>query len=404
MKGKTKWVVVAACCCLLAWAGWQVPSALAKDEIVIGAHMPLSGPAGSVGAEQKWAYEQAVNDVNNQGGIHVKEYGKKLPVRLIVRDDETDPGKAARVVEQLIKRDKVDMLLSGMAGAFGVLPGMVMAEKHKTYYHGSVIWKPTFLENNFQWCTMYFFEIGDAATMAYQVWNSLQEGQRPQRPAIFMEDTMDGSQMGDGLAALAEKFGYKIALRESLAVGGKDFSQQIMRAKSEGVDAILTMCNVEEAVNLVRQIKERNLSVKFLQGWKGTWPVEFWKALGPDTENIMCDGFWSMDYPFAGAKALGEKYFQEHGKYSVGIGMYYALCQILWEAIEKAGTLDGAKVRQAVLDNQFDTMNGKVDYDEKGVAIFPCPDFQWRDGKQTVIYPIELASTKPQPMKPWDQR
>jgi|GEM_PF-3583512 len=54
--------------------------------------------------------------------------------------------------------------------------------------------------------------------------------------------------------------------------------------------------------------------------WKGTWPVEFWKALGPDSENIMCDGFWSMDYPFAGAKALGEKYFQEHGKYSVGIG------------------------------------------------------------------------------------
>ena len=85
-------------------------------------------------------------------------------------------------------------------------------------------------------------------------------------------------------------------------------------------------------------------------------------------------------------------------KYSVSVGLYYALCQTLWQAIEKAGTLDGAKIRQAVIANQFETVNGKVDYDEKGVAMFPLADFQWRNGKQTVIYPTELAETKVAPM------
>lgn len=404
MKRTMKMVYCLVCLCLLPALVWTVQPVLAKEEILIGSHLPLSGIGASVGMDQKWAYDQALKDINKAGGIYVKEYGKKLPVRLVAMDDETDPGKAAAIVERLIKRTKVDLILSGQVGALGVLPGMITAEKFKTYYHGTVIWIPTFLEHNFQWCTMYFFDIGQGATMAYEVWNSLPEDHRPRKPALFMEDTFDGKQMGDGLAALAEKFGYKIALRESMGLGARDFTSQIIKAKAAGVDAILLMANVMETVTLVRQMKENNFSVKFFQGWKGTWATEFWDALGKDAENIMCDGFWSMDFPFPGAKELGARYYNEHGKYSVGIGLYYAVSQILWQAIEKAGTVDGKRIRQAVLDNQFETVMGKVDYDERGVALFKQPDFQWRNGKQMVIYPFEYASAKPQPMTPWDKR
>jgi hypothetical protein len=50
------------------------------------------------------------------------------------------------------------------------------------------------------------------------------------------------------------------------------------------------------------------------------------------------------------------------------------------------------------IGQKFDAVNGKVDYDEQGVAMFPLADFQWRNGKQTVVYPAELAQTKVQPM------
>jgi branched-chain amino acid transport system substrate-binding protein len=56
-----------------------------------------------VGIEQRWAYETAVADINKAGGIMVKEYGKKLPVKLVVADDESDPGKAAAAVERHVK-------------------------------------------------------------------------------------------------------------------------------------------------------------------------------------------------------------------------------------------------------------------------------------------------------------
>jgi branched-chain amino acid transport system substrate-binding protein len=170
------------------------------------------------------------------------------------------------------------------------------------------------------------------------------------------------------------------------------------------VDTLLVFAGVPESIALVRQMKKQNLSVKYFQGVKGTWPWPFYEALGRDSDYVLMDGFWSMDYPFEGAKELGERYYKETGKYSVAIGMYYALCQTLWQAIEKAGTLDDLKVRQAVLDNEFSTVNGKVKYDNKGVALFPPADFQWWHGKQLVIFPFELTEHKLRQAPPWDKR
>jgi branched-chain amino acid transport system substrate-binding protein len=377
-----------------------------KDEkrILIGAHLPLSGALAMVGVEQKWAYDKAVEDINKAGGIYVREYGRKLPVHLVVIDDETNPRKATEIVEQLITQTKVDFLLSGHSGAHGVLPGLTTAEKYHKYYHGAVVWVPDFLEHNFQWGTMYFFDMAQGGAVPFEIWKTLPEDQRPKKPALFMENTFDGEQMGNLLVELAEKYGYKIALWESMNAGAKDFSPQIIKAKSIGVDAILLLANTEETITLLRQMKENNFSVKFFQGWKGTWATEFYNALGKDAEYIFCDGFWSKDYPFPGAKELGERYYTEHGKYSVSVGMYYALCQVLWQAIEKAGTLDSAKVRQAVLANEFDTVMGKVDYNDKGVALFPSAGFQWCHGKQQIVYPIEYSKFAAKVAPSWDKR
>ncbi len=109
-----------------------------KKEILIGAPLSLTGILAMDGIEQGWAYEQAVNDVNKAGGIYVKEVGKKLPVKLIVADDESTPGKAAAAVEKLIKIDKVDLLLSTHSTPL-VLPTCVTAEKYKKFYHATTI-------------------------------------------------------------------------------------------------------------------------------------------------------------------------------------------------------------------------------------------------------------------------
>ena len=103
--------------CLIPLSG---VSAAERKEILVGAVTSLTGSSALTGAEQKWAYEQAVDDVNKKGGVYVKELGKKLPIKLIFADDKGTPDKAAEEMEKLIKLEKIDFALSGIATQYNI--------------------------------------------------------------------------------------------------------------------------------------------------------------------------------------------------------------------------------------------------------------------------------------------
>lgn len=83
---------------------------------------------------------------------------------------------------------------------------------------------------------MYFFDMGQGGASGLEIWNSLPEDQHPKNQLSSMEGAFDGKQMGDGLAARAEKYGYKTALWKSIGLGARDFSSQIPKARATGVD------------------------------------------------------------------------------------------------------------------------------------------------------------------------
>ncbi len=376
-----------------------------KKEIVIGTPLPVTGGASQEGNEEKWAYEEAVADLNAKGGIFVKEYNKKLPVKLIVADIESDPGKAAGAVERLVKIDKVDLLLSSFAANF-VMPTAVAAEKFKVYYHGNTCFPVVWRGAKLKWSTIFFFELDKGAEIPYQILDTLPASEKPKNFALLMEDTADGRAFGGGLAEAAKKYKWEIALNEPLGVGAKDYSAQILKLKSKGIDGAILFAAGGDCVTFVHQMKEADLNLKYLHGYKGTWNGDFWKALGKDANYVLCDGFWSEDWPYPKGKELGERYSKKFGKRSVAIGLYYATCQILWEAIEKAGSVDSAKVKDAVMTNTFKgTVMGDVKYNPDGTAIFPCAAFQWQDGLQKTVYPFDKSlGYKVKAAPPWNKR
>ena len=201
--------------------------AMTRSEIVIGTALPLTGALSGPGREQKWAYEEAVKDVNAKGGILVKEYGKKLPVKLIIEDDESDASKTVKAVERLIKIYNVDMLLSGYAGSGSVIPACVTAEKHKKYCHASISWVAPWLKHKFQWSTLFFFDLEQGIAVPFQLWNSMPNDQRPKKPALLVEDTADGHIFADRFQSISQKYGYDCTLFEKLTVGARDYSAQL---------------------------------------------------------------------------------------------------------------------------------------------------------------------------------
>ena len=241
--------------CLVSFNG---ASAQERKEILIGAPLSLSGMLAMDGIEQQWAYEQSATEINKTGGIFVKEFNKKLPIKLVVADDESDSGKAAAAVEKLIRINNVDLLLSTHSTPL-VLPTCVTPINIRNFIMPPPYGPPLWREQKFQWSTAFFFTPMQGSEVPFQIFKSVPESERPKNLALLMEDSIDGRGFGGGFRETAKKFKYTFALDEPWAVGAKDYSSQILKLKANNVDGMLIFGSPQDCITLVRQIKENGL-------------------------------------------------------------------------------------------------------------------------------------------------
>ena len=76
------------------------------------------------------------------------------------------------------------------------------------------------------------------------------------------------------------------------------------------------------------------------------------------------------------------------------------------EAIRQTGSLDGERLRGAILRMDMNMVYGAFKIDQDGLQVgHKMLIFQWQDGKKVVVWPDELAPGKPRfPTPPWNQR
>lgn len=92
----------------LAAACFAALGASAQDEpIRIGAVLSVTGPVGFIGDPQQKTLELHVKRLNDKGGV----LGRKIA--LTVYDDQSDPNNANTFAKRLVESDKVDILLGG---------------------------------------------------------------------------------------------------------------------------------------------------------------------------------------------------------------------------------------------------------------------------------------------------
>jgi branched-chain amino acid transport system substrate-binding protein len=355
-------------------------------EIRIGAINSMTGFNAMMAAEKKWAYEQAAADINKKGGIMVKEFGKKLPIKLIFADDQSSPDKAASAMERLIKFDKIDLALSSVSIPTNLAAAGV-CEKYKVFHLMDVGFIEQAAEQNYKWTADFFVSAPGTARTPFVIWNSLPEADKIQRPAMLMIDNQSAFMFGEAFRHWAKEHGYKFVVDEPYPEDAKDFSAQILKMKAAKVDALLMLAGPPAAITLVRQMKEQGMKLKYVHGYAGFWPQEFVQALGKDANYIIHDAFWSDKNGLPGSKELGERYKKKFSRDSVSIGQYYSGFQIMAAAIEKAGSIKSEKVRDAVFGGEFQTMNGPAKFNDKGIAVYEAYALQWWNGERMPVYP-----------------
>ena len=234
----------------------------APEYIEIGGSIPLTGKFGSLGKQVLAGYEYAVADINAAGGVYVKEYGTKIPLRLTTYDDESDPTKAVSKMETLNSEQKVVAYLGGAASGMHAAT-VAIAEKNKVPYLGvSFAWW-NIHQRGYKYLFSPFPKSPDQARDVYLALNELiPEGQRPTNVAIFQEKTDWGIELGGMFKADAAPNGYTVVYYGEYAPGTTDFSSMILAAKDAGADMLLGMPSTPDGIAIIKGMSRAGLDAQ----------------------------------------------------------------------------------------------------------------------------------------------
>src|SRR5579859_1595235 len=104
--------IVAALAATAALGAYPALAADAPKSIRLGYALSLSGVNAQGAATTTLpGYDLWVKDVNDKGGIMVKEFGKRIPVEIAAKYDDTSSVETLlRLEEKLMSQDKVDFV------------------------------------------------------------------------------------------------------------------------------------------------------------------------------------------------------------------------------------------------------------------------------------------------------
>lgn len=107
-------------------------AAEAPAEIKIGTLYASAGRFASISMPVFSALKLWVDQKNSDGGVYVKAFDKKLPVKLVAYDDQSNTATASTLYNQLVTQDKVDLLVAD-SGSVLTAPAVAIARDQKIF-------------------------------------------------------------------------------------------------------------------------------------------------------------------------------------------------------------------------------------------------------------------------------
>jgi len=348
-----------------ACAPTPTPQPVLKGPIKVGMMTVMTGPAASVGMEQRnWA-KLAMDQFNEAGGV------QGIKVEMVEGDTEFDPAKAMLVAERL--------------AADPDLYGIVGPESSQNCAATAEIFEKASLAYISPSCTG-----SDLSEQGYKTFFRVVPRDDVQAPAdaIFMVKDLgaksvyiidDQSVYSVGLAEEAEKklkeLGVTEIKRESISQKDSDFSALLTLVKAESPDVVFIPIQLAaQGAQIAKQMQE--LGVKaHLVGSDGQFsPSDFIAGAEGATEGAYVSQFAPDVHYIPEAESASKAYEAQYGEFGAYGPPTYESMAILLDAIKQAFEEDGQITRENVLRevqatrDRLGILGFKVTFNEKGDA------------------------------------
>ena len=301
----TRLAIVAALMAPLTTAT-AAQAADAPAEIKLGTLYASSGRFASISMPVHDGLKLWIDQKNADGGVYVKAFDKKIPLRLVAYDDQSSTATAATLYNQLITQDKVDILIAD-SGSVLTSVAVPIARDHKMLLIDQTGTGANFFTSD----NPYIALMADPVS---SVW--------PKPLADFL--THDGPGLGIKRVAMLyatndftgtqattirklikeSNSGVELVFDEGVPTETSNYTVLLNNIRASNSDAVLHLGYASNDIAFLRNVQDSGIKFKFL----------FSIYPGVETELLEKNlGSKPLDYLFTYVTALDQDYKSEFG-------------------------------------------------------------------------------------------
>lgn len=382
----------------------------AQALIRIGGSLSITGTYAELGKSHERGYRVCLKQINDHGGV----IGRK--VEFSFEDDQSQAATAAAIYEKLLAGGKVDAVFSPYSSPLTEAVASVTEKNRMPMVAAGAATTSIFKKGR-----KYIFMLLSPAEVYLEGLIDVASKRGLKTIAVLYEDTLFPKAIAQGAIDMAKRRGLQVVVAEAYPNKTKDFAGILNKVKAANADVVAAATYFDDSVAIIQQMKALGVNARMTGVTVGGDLPKFHATLGGAAEFVYGASQWQAELvtlraggliPIARLFPGVSEFVEEHEKMFPGAGASYqtagafAACQVLLEAIKRAGSLDREKVRDAILKFDGNTVFGAFRVDADGFQVaHKMVMFQWQDGKKAIVWPEDLAADQPRfPTPPWSQR
>jgi branched-chain amino acid transport system substrate-binding protein len=346
---------------VLAGAFFTASAHAQKINPCIGASGPLTGAAAFGGESIRMGAEIAIDEINAKGGV----LGQKLQFKLY--DDGGQPPKGVDNVRRIALSDNCIAMLGGYHSGVQLAMRDPIAQVGIPYM-GTTAGGTAIIEHeNGQNKWMFRVSAKDKWVAQFLVEQAVARSKNKKIALLYENTGWGNGGVPDVEAALKAK-GLTLAAKETFNWNDVDMTPQIIRTRDAGVDTVIFWALDREGNQLLRGMDK--------VGWRPSNMIAAWGLAGNlgEIAGKLANGVIVFQtYTWMGkleprAEVLWKKIQAKYGlknpqeiRMGSAVANSYDAVYIIAQAIEKAGSFDRAKVRDAMYQVRHDGLVAKYD-------------------------------------------
>jgi branched-chain amino acid transport system substrate-binding protein len=337
--------------------------------IKIGLTTPATGQMATFHQPVPFILDQ----VKKATGGAITINGRQHPIEIIVKDQQSNPNRAAEVAQELILNDKVD-IIAAFSSPETVNPVSDQCELNGVPCIGSVCpLEAWFFGRNgdpktgFEWTFNFSFSGDDYGKSIVAFWDKLPIDKVA--GALWPNDA-DGHILGDIWTKLFTKSGYRVVDPGRFDLPVNNYSAQISALRSGSAQAVSSLAPGPEFVLFWSQCQQQGFLPKAVVASKSCEFADVQYSLGDRAAGIANPILWTQFHPYRSgltgqtAHELSDAYAAATGRqWEQTLGHVHAHFELVLDALKRTEDIDSpASVRDAVAKSHYASVAGPIDF------------------------------------------